>query len=383
MTKFLQKSPLIQIIFLAGFFLGSSISWAIADDEYLYHYVRSGDTLSGISSRYRVGMKDLLDANPGLSTRKILRIGQELKVPNVIGLKQKKSEATTILSAPDLSSKLMESGETDLETLGPTESRYEETTYTLKKGDKLGYISQAFRVSTETLLERNPILEESKAVENITLIIPANMDLGKKMTEKVVSSISDLFPFRFSPLNGETRHLMSALEASLAARSINPLQENSVIRAMGNAPTLSFSAPAFGRVSSRYGKRWMGYHHGIDIAAPIGTPIYAAKGGKVISAGWAFRYGRLIRIEHSNGISTYYAHCSKMLVKKGDWVAEGQKIGEIGNTGRSSGPHLHFEVRLDGKAVNPTAFIIDKIKPEFAIAEQPAEEKEDRRVLVE
>lgn len=382
MRQTTKRSLLGPILLAAGIFLVFHLSIASAEDEYLYHYVRSGDTLSGIADRYRVPLKDILESNPGLSTRRILHIGQELKVPDLLGIREKKKAAATLFTPPDLNSKLMTSGHQETELLQPSDSRYEATTYTVKAGDKLSYISQAFQVSTDTLLENNPILEDSKALENLTIIIPANIDLSKKLTGQLVSSISTLYPFQYYSLNEEKRHLIGSAEKPEEISRLNPLGDSSIIRELGSSPTLSFSAPTFGYITSRYGRRWLGFHHGIDIATVYGSPIYAAKGGKVAYAGWAFRYGRLIRIDHPNGISTFYGHCSKLLVKKGDWVAEGQKIGEVGNTGRSTGPHLHFEVRLDGRTINPTAYVAEKIKPEVAVANQPPEEKEDHRTFL-
>lgn len=98
-------------------------------------------------------------------------------------------------------------------------------------------------------------------------------------------------------------------------------------------------------------------HEGIDFMAPVGTPILAAAAGVVVTAGWHTGYGNMIEIEHKNHTTTRYAHASKLLVKPGDIVRLGQKIGLVGTTGRSTGPHLHFEVRVNGEATDPTPFL--------------------------
>lgn len=121
--------------------------------------------------------------------------------------------------------------------------------------------------------------------------------------------------------------------------------------------TGTFSNPTRGTLSSRYGSRWGRMHEGIDIAARTGTPVYAADGGKVIYSGTNGAYGKLVKIDHGGGFVTYYAHNSKLLVSKGEKVFKGQKIAEVGNTGRSTGPHLHFEVRKHGKTVNPLSYV--------------------------
>jgi murein DD-endopeptidase MepM/ murein hydrolase activator NlpD len=120
--------------------------------------------------------------------------------------------------------------------------------------------------------------------------------------------------------------------------------------------------PAKGVLTSGYGWRWGRLHQGIDIAAPIGTPVLAAASGEVISAGWdSGGYGNLIKIQHPDGSVTVYGHNNTILVTSGQKVVQGEQIAEMGSTGRSTGSHLHFEVRPQGDfAVNPMAFLASK-----------------------
>ncbi|MBQ3114589.1 MAG: peptidoglycan DD-metalloendopeptidase family protein [Clostridia bacterium] len=121
--------------------------------------------------------------------------------------------------------------------------------------------------------------------------------------------------------------------------------------------TGSFIRPTYGSLSSRYGTRWNRQHQGIDISASAGTNIVAADDGVVEFSGWEGGYGNLVKLSHGNGYTTYYGHCSKLLVKKGQIVEKGQVIAKVGSTGRSTGPHLHFEVRLNNIPQNPLEFI--------------------------
>lgn len=122
--------------------------------------------------------------------------------------------------------------------------------------------------------------------------------------------------------------------------------------------TKQFIMPASGRLSSTFGRRWGRTHEGIDIAASTGTPIYASDNGIVTEAGYKSNgYGNIVKIDHQNGFVTYYAHCSKVYVNVGDVVAKGDKIAAVGNTGRSTGPHLHFEIRENGTPYNPFNYI--------------------------
>ena len=111
------------------------------------------------------------------------------------------------------------------------------------------------------------------------------------------------------------------------------------------------------RYTSPFGRRWGRAHEGVDLAAPVGTPVYATGEGKVIFAGWQSGYGNLIKVQHELGTETRYGHLSKIKVKVGQKVSQGSLIGAMGNTGRSTGPHLHYEVRVNGRAVNPMTFI--------------------------
>ncbi len=110
-------------------------------------------------------------------------------------------------------------------------------------------------------------------------------------------------------------------------------------------------------ISSPYGFRWGRPHQGIDLAAPTGTPIQAAETGKVIYSGWKQGYGNFVAVDHGHGMETHYAHCSKIVVHLGQRVAKGQLIAKVGNTGNSTGPHLHFEVVANGIHRNPVKFL--------------------------
>ncbi|MCU1377814.1 MAG: Peptidase [Acidimicrobiales bacterium] len=111
--------------------------------------------------------------------------------------------------------------------------------------------------------------------------------------------------------------------------------------------------PAKGRVTSEFGRRWGRLHAGIDVANSIGTPIWAAKSGTVIFSGQQSGYGNVIIIDHGGGMTTLYGHMSRRIAVDGQHVSQGQQIGAIGNTGHSTGPHVHFETRYGGSPRNP------------------------------
>lgn len=118
--------------------------------------------------------------------------------------------------------------------------------------------------------------------------------------------------------------------------------------------------PISGTITSRYGvrsSRRSGAHTGLDIAAKTGTPIQVTTDGNVTFAGRNGSYGYLVKVSHGNGVETWYAHCSKLYVSKGQTVSAGDTIAAVGSTGNSTGPHLHFEIRVDGKPLNPQKYI--------------------------
>jgi len=119
----------------------------------------------------------------------------------------------------------------------------------------------------------------------------------------------------------------------------------------------STTSPSRGSISSGFGTRWGKMHEGIDIAANFGEAIDAALDGTVTYATWEDGYGNVIKMNNGCGIETTYAHCSAIIVKKGDIVKKGMKIGEVGSTGHSTGPHLHFEVKVNGEPRNPEKYI--------------------------
>jgi len=159
------------------------------------------------------------------------------------------------------------------------------------------------------------------------------------------------------PLSFSTKGAEISEETLRANRLLEQLDQLNVYRIA--AETVPFDNPlksAF-RYTSGFGMRWGRMHKGTDFAARYGTPIHSTAEGVVVHAGWLSGYGRLIKIKHDHGIETRYAHLAKIRVKEGQRVSRGDHIGDMGNSGRSTGTHLHYEVRVNGRAVNPMTFI--------------------------
>jgi murein DD-endopeptidase MepM/ murein hydrolase activator NlpD len=149
---------------------------------------------------------------------------------------------------------------------------------------------------------------------------------------------------------------LAAASAALAAQ-IRAAQEGAGSTGNGQASAAGLIWPCDGVVVSGFGMRWGRMHEGIDIDCAYGTPNRAAAAGTVIYAGWLGGYGNLVVVDHGNGLSTAYAHASAILVSVGQSVSQGETVSLVGSTGHSTGPHLHFEVRINGVAVDPLLYL--------------------------
>ena len=146
---------------------------------------------------------------------------------------------------------------------------------------------------------------------------------------------------------------LQAASADLAAK-IRAAQAHSTVQHVSGA---GFIWPVNAPITSPFGWRWGRMHEGIDLGAAYGSPIAAAAAGVVIYAGWESGYGNLVVIDHGGGLATAYGHQSRIAVSVGQSVSQGETIGYVGSTGHSTGPHLHFEVRVNGQAVDPLGYL--------------------------
>jgi len=186
-------------------------------------------------------------------------------------------------------------------------------------------------------------------------------------------------------LDDFSRHLDALAQRMESRTEYLGLVEGELLESRAKARQLPTSHPVNGTWNaSGFGWRLdpitgqTALHEGIDFIAEKGTAIHAAASGVVAFAGFHTTYGYLIEIDHGAGLLTRYAHCSKLLVKQGEFVTRGAKIAEVGSTGRSTGSHLHFEVRRDGKALNPARFLRAGAQAQL-LAEKGAEGKAARR----
>jgi murein DD-endopeptidase MepM/ murein hydrolase activator NlpD len=163
----------------------------------------------------------------------------------------------------------------------------------------------------------------------------------------------------------DVNQLATTLQGELKIREQRLVDlKQEILKKQENLATTPSMWPVKGDVTSRFGWRaspWgsgSDYHPGIDIANNMGTPVFATADGEVVRGEWSDGYGNLVQIDHRNGIATLYGHNSQIIVHNGQLVKKGQVIAYLGSTGNSTGPHVHYEVRVNGTAVNPETFLM-------------------------
>lgn len=249
--------------------------------------------------------------------------------------------------------------------------------YEAKSGDTIEKISRRYHVSPNTIVKNNANdkIEDVLAPGTQLTILPVDgiaHPVEKSETLAELSKRYDVGVQEIIEANQlDNPHMISerqkiiipnATELKKRPKPVAVMNANQVART-GSAPNLSISKtgrrlswPSAGVVTSNYGWRWFRMHNGMDVAGPVGTAIKAVKEGRVVYSGWMGGYGYAVDVEHANGLRTRYAHCSALKVSVGQSVARGQTIAAMGSTGHSTGPHLHFEVHQNGRAVDPRRF---------------------------
>ncbi len=263
--------------------------------ELARYTVRSGDTLWDIAARAGIPVEELQAANPGLTPEK-LQIGQELYL----------SRTAPVINV--------------MATTRRIEKR--EVPFTVERRRD----NNMYRGQSRILQPGKPGLEE--VTYQISYL--NGREVGREVLERRVLK--------------ESRSQVVAVGSRmlLASRS-------------GAGERLAW--PTVGAIESPFGHRWGRLHTGVDIAAGTGAPVRAAESGRVTSAGWNGGYGLTVDVYHGDGVVTRYAHLSRIEVRVGQRVERGQLLGRVGSTGNTTGPHLHFEVLVNGQPVNPARFL--------------------------
>lgn len=257
----------------------------------------------------------------------------------------------------------------------------EESIYVVEPGDCLSIIAEKNNMSIDQIKELNPDIESDDDIYyddrlNVTVPTAAVQILVEKQEtyeeeynaevvyeddnsmyigeNEVVQEgvpgkhiVTDLVTYK-----GDTETDREQLEENVQVAAVAQI----VKRGTKSKPTYMFPVTNW-NVTSNFGYRWGRLHAGTDVGVPIGTTVRASRGGQVITAGWLGGYGNCVIIDHGDGVATRYGHLSEVTVSVGQYVDQGQQIALSGNTGRSTGPHLHFEIRINGEAVDPLPYL--------------------------
>lgn len=237
--------------------------------------------------------------------------------------------------------------------------------YTVQSGDTLWEIAHRQGLNVDTVISANRNIKGGSSIrEGQRLRIPNQKGVFHKVKEgQTISEISNDYKISVEKILetndiSKPKQLVAGKEIFIPGAKLLPATKEYLLGGIG------FIRPVGnGWFSSGYGYRRdpfsneIRFHTGVDLSAYQGTPIRASKGGKVTFSGWEQGYGYMVVIDHGDGYSTKYAHTMKNLVSQGMYVRQGQVIALVGNTGRSKGSHLHFEICKNGRQVNPASFI--------------------------
>ena len=276
--------------------LERAVRLAREDIENVVEYnVREGDTLWDIALMHGLSVEEVLASNPGLRENSVLRIGQQIVI-------EREKPLLTVV-----------------------------TTAQVVENREIPY---------QTSVRRDPNLPAGQRKV---------LEPGRPGQEEVT--------YRVTRQNGRlvAKERLEAREITAPVTRVEVRGSKIVLASRGGSGQLAW--PTGGAVISPFGMRYGRFHSGIDIAAASGAPVVAAEGGRVIRSGWHGGYGICIDISHGNGVVTRYAHLSCTAVSVGTEVQRGQYIGAVGSTGNSTGPHLHFEVIINGQPQNPLNYL--------------------------
>ncbi len=340
-----------RLLFIA---LLNILPWALAQEA--NYTVRAGDTLMGIAWQFDMTVAELKQLN-ALSSD-LIRVGQRLR---------------------------LSTEQADEAVLQP---------YTVSSQDSLTGLAERYQIEVALIKELNPGLGDT-LTEGMKLRLPSKP--GRTITMVAGDSLlslalqNGLSPEELTRVNGlndlgaaspglvlfipertatDNTAVLTALSSSAQPRERLLSQQrslmNNVVEQLSRyeppGPEYLWPLTVKGRISSPYGRRNLSvagntFHAGLDIAVPSGMPILATRGGVVSRAAWGGTYGYVVYVDHPDGSQTRYAHMSRILVEPGQFVSQGENLGLVGNTGASTGPHLHFELRFNGRAVDPIAYL--------------------------
>lgn len=291
-----------------------------------------------------------------------------------VGFSEKIQVTETYVSKNQISSKETTYGELTAQNMEPS-------IYVVQPGDSLSGIAAKYDMSVEDVKALNPGIESDDNIyydDRLTVSVPSaaveilvqkqetykedyytdvvyeddgDMYIGESEVvqegQSGTHTVTDLVTYK-----GETEYTREQLQETVHVAAVAQI----VRRGTKSKPTYMYPCTNW-PITSRFGYRWGRLHAGTDVGVPTGTTVRASRGGQVTVAGWLGGYGNCVMIDHGDGVVTVYGHLSEVTVSVGEYVDQGERVALSGNTGRSTGPHLHFEIRINGSAVDPEPYL--------------------------
>lgn len=236
-----------------------------------------------------------------------------------------------------------------------TPARSAERVHTVTAGETLGEIAARYDIDVDTLRGANPDVDELIRPGDELVVLPRRGVLHVVAAGDTLWALAGVYGVSADVVRAANGKEDDGL--AVGERLFIPGGRPRAVAVARGYIQRQFVWPAVGEITSPFGYRWGRHHAGIDIAAEEGAPVRAARAGRTVSAGWQGGYGYAVLLDHGQGLTTLYAHLDGFAVSSGQHVAAGQAVGYVGDTGYSFGAHLHFEVRQEGKAVNPLQFL--------------------------
>lgn len=223
-------------------------------------------------------------------------------------------------------------------------------------GDTLSGIAYHYGIDLETLMAANPGVTELIHPGDELVILPHKGVVYQVDTGDTLWEIARVYGVQVETI--KSANAKSSDDVAVGEKLFIPgARWGRAEPAVARAYASRFTWPTKGEISSPFGWRWGRLHAGVDIANDIGTHVMAARAGLVIWAGWRGGYGYTVMIDHGGGYVSLYGHLNDYYVERGQYIRAGQRIASMGNTGNSTGPHLHFEVQKDGQPVDPMGLL--------------------------
>ncbi|MCI1693413.1 M23 family metallopeptidase [Aneurinibacillus aneurinilyticus] len=310
--------------------------------------VAAGQAKQSVSGISHITIKEKIQVE-----KKSVAPGQVLDEVQLMNVLQK--------GVPEQKKHIVQDGE-NLWNIAPQYGLKEKELLAMNPGLKEGTLLQVGdKINVQALAPKITIVSKQETIENVVIPYKINAKPEPKKYRGDDTIVTE-------GKNGSKQVVYELVKENGKLVQKNPIQQKIIqqpvakviIRGTRVKPSRGdghFRMPSTGIFSSPFGERWGRMHAGIDIATPIGTPVYTSDNGRVAFVGTKSGYGKVMMVDHGNGYRTLYGHLDGFVAKPGDIVVKGEVIAKSGNTGRSTGPHLHFEIHKDGEPVNPMTYL--------------------------